>query len=143
MEVTMWTKSYSKTVENLNAAEVWTVWTDVNHWHTWQDDIEFAKLNGEFRKGGLIHFKPKGGPNIKLELTEVKPNSVFVDLTRFPLARMFDSHEIIDHGENLEIKSTIRIEGPLSFLWRKLVAENVAKGLEEQTDRLIEKVKNG
>ena len=139
----MWTKSYSKTVENLKAAEVWTVWADVNQWHTWQDDIEFAKLNGEFRKGGLIHFKPKGGPNFKLELTEVKPNSVFVDLTRFPLARMFDSHEIIDHGEKLEIKSTIRIEGPLSFLWRKLVAENVAKGLEEQTDRLIEKVKNG
>ena len=139
----MWTKSYSKTVENLKAAEVWTVWTDVNQWHTWQDDIEFAKLNGEFSKGGLIHFKPKGGPNIKLELTEVKPNSAFVDLTRFPLARMFDSHEIIDHGEKLEIKSTIRIEGPLSFLWKKLVAENVAEGLEEQTDRLIEKVKNG
>lgn len=139
----MWTKSYSKTVENLNAAKVWSVWTDVNQWHTWQDDIEFAKLNGEFRKGSLIHFKPKGGPNIKLELTEVTPNSVFVDLARFPLARMFDSHEIIDHGENLEIKSTIRIEGPLSFLWRKLVAENVAKGLEEQTDKLIEKVKNG
>jgi hypothetical protein len=56
---------------------------------------------------------------------------------------MVDSHEIIDHGENLEIKSTIRIEGALSFLWRKIVAENVAKGLEEQTDRLIEKVKNG
>ena len=139
----MWTKSYSKIVENLDAARVWTVWTDVDQWHTWQDDIEYAKLNGEFEKGGLIHFKPRGGPNIKLELAEVKPNSVFVDLTRFPLARMFDSHELIDHGGNLEIKSTIRIQGPLSFLWRKLVAENVANGLEQQTDKLIEKVNNG
>lgn len=139
----MWTKSYSKIVENLDAAKVWTVWTDVDQWHTWQDDIEYAKLNGEFEKGGLIHFKPRGGPNIKLELAEVKPNSVFVDLTRFPLARMFDSHELIDHGGNLEIKSTIRIQGPLSFLWRKLVAENVANGLEQQTDKLIEKVNNG
>ena len=139
----MWTKSYSKIVENLDAAKVWTVWTDVDQWHTWQDDIEYAKLNGEFEKGGLIHFKPRGGPNIKLELAEVKPDSVFVDLTRFPLARMFDSHELIDHGGNLEIKSTIRIQGPLSFLWRKLVAENVANGLEQQTDKLIEKVNNG
>ena len=139
----MWTKSYSKIVENLDAAKVWTVWTDVDQWHTWQDDIEYAKLNGEFATGGLIHFKPRGGPNIKLELAEVKPNSVFVDLTRFPLARMFDSHELIDHGGNLEIKSTIRIQGPLSFLWRKLVAENVANGLEQQTDKLIEKVNNG
>ena len=139
----MWTKSYSKIVENLDAAKVWTVWTDVDQWHTWQDDIEYATLSGEFAKGGLIHFKPRGGPNIKLELAEVKPDSVFVDLTRFPLARMFDSHELIDHGGNLEIKSTIRIQGPLSFLWRKLVAENVANGLEQQTDKLIEKVNNG
>lgn len=130
----MWTKSYSKTVENLNATQVWTVWTDVNQWHTWQDDIEYAKLNGEFKNGSVIHFKPKGGPNIKLELTKVKPDSVFVDLTRFPLARMYDFHELIDHGNKLEIKSTIQIEGPLSFLWRKLVAENVAYGLKEQTE---------
>ena len=79
---------------------------------------------------------------MKIELTEVKLNSVFVDLTRFPLARMYDSHELIDHGNKLEIKMTIRIEGPLSFLWRKLVAENVANGMKEQTERLIEKARN-
>jgi hypothetical protein len=139
----MWSKSYSKTVMGLNANQVWKVWTDVNQWHTWQDDIEYAELVGEFRKGNIFRFKPKGGPNIKIELTEVKPNSVFVDLTRFPLARMYDSHELIERGDKLEIKATIRIEGPLSFLWRKLVAENVADGMKEQTERLIEKVKNG
>jgi len=139
----MWNKSYSKTVEGLNASQIWKVWTDVNQWHTWQDDIEYAKLDGEFRVGSVFRFKPKGGPNIQIELTEVKPNSVFVDLTRFPLARMFDSHELIDHGNKLEIKTTIRVEGPLSFLWRKLVAENVANGMKEQTERLIAKARNG
>jgi hypothetical protein len=139
----MWSKSYSKMIEGVNAGQVWNVWTDVNQWHTWQDDIDHAKLDGGFETGNVIHFKPKGGPNIKLELTEVKPNSVFIDLTRFPLAKMYDLHELIDHGNKLEIKSTIRIEGPLSFIWKKLVAENVANGLEEQTEKLIEKVKNG
>lgn len=139
----MWTKSYSKTVEGLSAARVWKVWTDVNQWHTWQDDIDYAMLDGPFGKGNVVRFKPKGGPMIKLELTEVKANSFFVDLTRFPLAKMYDVHELIDHGAALEIKSTIRMEGPLSFLWRKLVGENVAAGLEKQTERLIEKTKNG
>lgn len=135
----MWTKSYSKTVENLDGSRVWRIWTDVNQWHTWQDDIEYAELDGKFKTGNVIRFKPKGGPALKIELTEVKPGSVFVDLTRFPMARMYDSHELIDHGGKLELKSTIRIQGPLSFLWRKLVAENVANGLKEQTDKLIEK----
>jgi hypothetical protein len=139
----MWCKSYSKTVEGLSANQVWKVWTDVNQWHTWQDDIEYANLDGEFIEGNVFLFKPKGGPNIKIELTEVESNSIFVDLTRFPLARMYDSHELIEHGDKLEIKTTIRIEGPLSFLWRKLVAENVANGMKEQTERLIEKAKNG
>ena len=139
----MWIKSYSKRVEGIDINRIWDVWTDVNKWHTWQDDIEYAKLTDEFKQGSIIHFKPKGGPNIKIELTEVRPNSIFIDLTRFPLAKMYDSHELIDHGDTVEIKTTIKIEGPLSFLWRKLVAENIVNGLEEQTDKLIKRITNG
>lgn len=139
----MWSKSYSRVVEGLSASQVWGVWTDVNQWHTWQDDIEYAMLDGEFKKGSLFRFKPKGGPDIKIEITEVEPNALFVDLTRFPLARMYDTHELIEHDNGLEIRSTIRIEGPLSFLWRKLVAEEVADGMKEQTEKLIEKATNG
>lgn len=138
----MWSKSYSTTVKGLRASQVWKVWTDVDRWPTWQDDIENAKLDGEFKQGGVFRFKPKGGPVFDLELTKVEPVAVFVDLTRFPLARMYDAHELVDRGEDVEIKTTIRIEGPLSFLWRKIVAENVANGMKEQTERLIEKARD-
>ncbi len=138
----MWSKTYSITVEGLSAEKIWKVWTDVNNWHKWQDDIDYAKLDGEFKEGNVIKFRPKGGPNINLELTEVHPGSCFVDLTRFPLAKMYDTHELITHGNKVEIKSTIRVEGFLAFVWRKLVAEGVANGLEEQTNKLIEAVKN-
>lgn len=138
----MWSKTYSIKATDLKADQVWKVWADVNQWHTWQDDIEYAKLDGEFKKGNVFRFKPKGGPKFNIELTKVEPNSAFVDLTRFPLAKMYDSHELIDHGDELEIKTTISIEGPLSFVWRKIVAENVANGMKEQTERLIEKARN-
>lgn len=138
----MWSKSYSKTVKGLTVSQVWKAWADVNQWHTWQDDIEYATLDGEFKKGNSFRFKPKGGPKFNIELIRVEPNSVFVDLTKFPLAKMYDSHELIDHGNELEIKTTISIEGPLSFLWRKIVAEGVASGMKDQTERLIEKARN-
>ncbi|MEO8134663.1 MAG: SRPBCC family protein [Betaproteobacteria bacterium] len=138
----MWSKSYSTTVRDLKADQVWSVWTDINQWHTWQDDIEYAKLDGHFETGNVFRFRPKGGPNINIELTKVEPQSLFVDLTRFPLARMYGSHELIDHGDRLEIKTTISIEGPLSFVWRKIVAENVANEMKEQTERLIEKTRS-
>jgi hypothetical protein len=64
-------------------------------------------------------------------------------MTRFPGAKMYGDHEFIVHGDALEIRTTMSIEGPLSFLWRKLVAEGVASGMFEQTERLIDIVKNG
>ena len=137
----MWSKTYSQKVTGLKADHVWKVWTDVNQWHTWQDDIEYAKLEGEFKVGKRFLFKPKGGPKINIELTSVEPKRIFIDLTRFPLAKMYDSHEIINHGDELEIKTTISIEGMLSFIWRKLVAENVANGMKEQTEKLIARAK--
>jgi hypothetical protein len=54
---------------------------------------------------------------------------------------MFGSHEFISHGDELEIRTTMSIEGFLSFLWRKIVAEDVANGMAKQTEALIEQVR--
>jgi uncharacterized protein YndB with AHSA1/START domain len=142
-ERAMWRKSYSKTVKGLQAEQVWKVWTDINQWHSWQGDIDYAKLEGDFKVGNSFLLKPKGGPKVRIELIRVEPNKVFTDLTRFPLARMYGSHEFIHHGDELEIKTTMSIEGGLAWLWRKIVAEDVANGMSEQTERLIEKARNG
>ena len=139
----MWTRSYSRTVSGLTADQVWKVWSDVDRWHLWQNDIEYARLNGEFKTGGTFRFKPKGGPRLTLELSEVRPRELFVDITRFPLARMVDSHELIERGGALEIKTTVRMEGPLAFVWRKLVGEDVVKSLPEQTDGLVRMAATG
>lgn len=74
----MWSKSYSKTVKGLKASQVWRIWADVDQWHVWQDDIRFAKLNGEFKAGNSFRFKPKGGPTFNIELTKVEENTLFI-----------------------------------------------------------------
>lgn len=139
----MWSKTYSKMITGLKAEQVWKVWTDLNQWHTWQSDIEYAKLDGEFQVGNTFLLKPKGGPRVNIEIIKVEPNRQFTDLTRFPGAKMYGSHEFVIHGDELEIKTTMSIEGPLSFVWRKIVAEDVANGMMEQTDNLIAKARNG
>jgi hypothetical protein len=134
----MWSSSYSKKVEGVSAQQLWKVWSDVNEWHRWQDDIEYARIEGAFESGRSFRFKPKGGPDLRLELSGVEPGRAFTDITRFPLARMVDSHELIDHGDGVEVKTTVTVQGPLAFLWRKLVAEGVARSLPEQTERLVQ-----
>ena len=137
----MWSKTFSKRVKGLDAAKVWSVWSDINAWPQWLDDVQTTRLEGEVTTGAKFLFQPKGGPKLTLELTAVEPGRSFVDMTRFPLARMYDAHDVIDHGDEIEIRSTVSIQGPLALLWRKVVAEGVAASLEHQTDALIARVR--
>jgi polyketide cyclase/dehydrase/lipid transport protein len=139
----MWSSTHSKTVKGLKAEQVWQVWTDVNQWHTWQPDIEHARLDGAFAAGNTFVLKPKGGPKVNIEIITAEPGSRFTDLTRFPGARMYGNHEFVVRGDELEIRTTMSIEGPLAWLWRKIVAEGVAKGMAAQTEKLVEQAANG
>ena len=132
-----WSRSYSTRVKGVEPEKIWKVWTDIDHWHTWQSDIEYAKLEGEFKPGSTFTLKPVKGPKVKIRLHRVEPLRNFTDLTRFPGARMYGSHDFICHGDELEIKTTIELEGFMSFLWRKIVAEDIVKSLPEQTKNLI------
>jgi len=134
----MWTESYSQIVNDLTAADVFAVWSDIDHWTDWQDDVAFAQLHGAFAAGSFFTFQPKGGPKLNLELVKVEHNRVFTDFTRFPLARMYGIHEFLDHKDGLELRTTMQISGPLAFLWRRLVMQNIVKDLPRQTDALIQ-----
>lgn len=137
----MWTRSHSTFVDDLSIEQLWQVWSDVDQWHVW-DDVDAAHLNGTFASGQTFAFKPKGGPNLTLLLKEVKPYQSFTDMTTFPLARMYGQHEFIAHGDHrVEIKVTMSIEGALAWLWRKIVAEGIVKGLPEQAERLIRRTR--
>lgn len=136
----MKTHSYSKTVKNVELKKLWSTWTDVNHWNTWQDDTDFASIQGDFKEGNFFTLKPKGGPKVKIKLLKVVPEKQFIDLTNFPLAKMYGDHEFIVHGNNeIEIKTTMSIEGPLAFLWKKIVMDDIVKKLDQQTESLIKK----
>jgi hypothetical protein len=53
----MWSRTYSQKVTDSSAAQLWQVWADVNRGHTWQDNIEYAKLAGEFCFGSKVPVK--------------------------------------------------------------------------------------
>jgi len=90
------------------------LFADVNNWHTWDDGIEYASLHGTFEKGNYLMLKPKGGPKVKVELLETVPGRNFLDVTLFPLAKMYDNHVFEETPEGLKITNTISVKGLLS-----------------------------
>jgi hypothetical protein len=125
----MWTKTYSIVTKEVTKEQMWKLFADVNNWHKWDTEIEYAKINGKFEKGNTFELKPKGGPKVKIELVETIENQKFIDLTRFPLAKMFGEHTFEETPDGLKITATMTVKGVLSFLWVKLVAKNIAEGM--------------
>jgi hypothetical protein len=134
----MWIKTHSVTVNNIEPARIWQIWSDIPNRGKWDLDTEWARINGPFVKGAIFYMKPKGGPKIKMEITECVPNAVFTDCFRIPFARMYGIHQMETSKEGLHLNTSIKVEGLLGWVLRKLVAEKVADEMPAQTEKLIQ-----
>lgn len=97
-----WEKTHTVKTQNLSKGLLWKVWQDVNNWHTWDTDIEYARLEQPFAVGNTFLLKPKGGPKVKIKLLKVESHRSFTDLTSFPLAKMYGIHEMRETKDGLE-----------------------------------------
>jgi hypothetical protein len=117
----MWSKSHTIVTKAVTAEQMWKLLADVNNWTSWDQSIEFAQLEGKFEKGNFFMFQPKGGPKMKIGIVEATKNQRFMDLTNFPLAKMYGDHTLESTPEGLKITTTMSVKGVLGFVWRKLV----------------------
>lgn len=133
----MWIKTYSITVPAIEPRQIWKIWSDINNRPQWDLDTEWAELNGPFEVGAVFRFKPKGGPKLSMRITECVPNQSFTDCFKIPFARLYGIHQMESTKEGLKIITSIKVEGLLGWLLRKIVAEKVAAEVPEQTAMLI------
>mgnify|MGYP000199134656 CR=1 FL=1 len=134
----MWTHTYSKTFKNVNKETIWQLWTDVNNWIKWQEDLDYCKLAGPFAVGNHFMLKPKGvNKAFKIELTEIEEGRKFTDCTTFFGAKMYGTLELEETKEGLRLTNVHTVTGLLRWLWIKLVAQNVANSAPQQMEALV------
>lgn len=133
----MWTKSHSIITTEVTKEQMWKLFADVNNWPTWDKGIEFAKLEDKFEKGNHFMFQPKGGPKLKIGIIEAIENKKFTDFTKFPLAKMYGEHLFEETLDGLKMTTTMKVEGILSFLWIKIVAQKIVDGLPNDMQEQI------
>jgi hypothetical protein len=74
----MWSKEHS--IETAGPPErIWSLWTDVPGWPTWNGDIERIELVGPFTAGSRIVMTPIGQEPIALRIAEAIAPDLFVD----------------------------------------------------------------
>lgn len=137
----MWKKTNSFITKEIDKKQIWNLFKDVNNWPSWDTELEFTNLKGEFKAGNYFILKPKGGPKLKIDLIEVTPYTYFKDRTNLFLAKMYDEHFFEDTKDGLKITNTITVEGILGFLWVKIIAKNLADSMIEHIKIQIEVAK--
>ena len=133
----MWSRSFQKTYTGVTKEQIWRLWTDVNNWTRWHDDLDYCKMEGEFKVGNHFMLKPQGVSPVKIMLTEVNPYRSFTDCAEFFGAKMYDTHAMEETSEGLIISHKVVVTGPLRWIWVKLVAQGVAADVPREVDALV------
>lgn len=138
----MWIRSHAQVYQGVKKEDIWRLWTDVNNWATWHEDLEYCKMEGAFVVGNYFMLKPKGASAVKITLIEIEKGRKFTDCTTFFGAKMYDTHELEETKDGLLLTNRLVVTGPLKFLWVKLVAQNVAATVPQDMNVLVNRAKS-
>jgi hypothetical protein len=131
----MWQFEYSVTGNNISKEQVWAVWSDVNNWNKWDDDIDSSE--GDFMDGAALSIKPKRGPRVNATMT-CKLRQSFTVKSALPLGTKVEfTHFLTETPVGLKITHGITIQGPLTFLFKYVIGKSVEKNLPSTMNKLL------
>ena len=92
-------------------------------------ETESVIVDGPMAAGTRGRLKPVKGPAARFTFTQVTPGVGFANVTRLPLARLTFDHRIEPDGDGSRVTHSVRIDGPLTPLFVRLIGRSTAAGL--------------
>jgi hypothetical protein len=135
----MWQEKYSVET-NLSTEKIWSLWTDVKNWNKWNMYIEYSNLNGMFMDGTYGSFKTFSGVKslfLFFELKNCIKNKSFIARIKLFFCIIDFGYELIEKNNKQKIKHYIKIYGPLTFYYKKIIGYNSVKYLQSSVKRLV------
>jgi hypothetical protein len=110
---------------------------DGRRWSLWNPGVEWMTIEGPLRPGTVVTLKPKGAPQTALRIAEVREREKLELVVTFgPLAALRLGWSLVTANGGTAIAQTVGIEGPLASVLLRRAAERIARGMEENLQRL-------
>ena len=120
---------------------VWNIWKDVPNWPSWDTDLEWSRLNGEFAAGTTGTLKPKGWFASNFTVTEVIPNSIHKDTTYMPFTTLVFSHHVEKiNTTQVRIVHNLKVSGLLAPLLWLTMRFQLRKSIPHALENLVQRV---
>jgi hypothetical protein len=135
-------KSYECVVRtDVPSRSLWSVFSDLENWKLWDAGVEDTRWVD--REGKVFTLTPRGSRPVTIRVSAYEEGRLWTDRTAFPLAVLEGEHTFRSlPGGGTEIRTTMRVRGPLAFLWDRLVVRGIASGAKEQTEALISRARS-
>lgn len=136
----MWKKEI--TIEtDATKEQIWKIWSDVENWNKWDNEVESSKINGKFQKGTKGILKPTNGPKSKFILESANYPVEFISKSNLPLAKMNFTHKLTEKDGKLFITHGVEISGLTTFLFSKVIGKKIVAELPKTMENLSKMAK--
>ncbi|CND47414.1 hypothetical protein [Yersinia intermedia] len=128
-----WTYSESVTTE-ATPAQIWAMWQDVPSWPCWDNELKWARLNGDFTKGTTGRLKPVNGPAVDFTLSRVEIHCAFSNVATLPLTNLVFDHDYFSSavtGEPAYIRHSVTMTGWLVPVFSRLIGNRIKAHLRD------------
>jgi len=137
-----WQYEETLTIE-ASADAVWALWSHPGTWPTWDKEVKWAQLEGDFVQGGQGQIQPASGPKIAFTLIEVEVGKRFTNRAKLPLTTMDFSHGYrpAENNRLATITHGVTFRGLLAPLFGRLIGRSIAKHLRRAMLELARQAK--
>ena len=110
---------------------VWaSAYADPDAWPKWNRELKRASLDGPLAAGAEARIVFRTGLRLRFRVVEFEDGRLFTDEARLPGARMGHQHLVEPaSGGGSHLTNTIYIEGPLAWVWRRILGPAAARTL--------------
>jgi hypothetical protein len=112
-------------------------WADMGTWPEWDEAVAWAHLDGPFAAGSTGTLKPRGGPKVSFVIETLEHGSEFTDVSSMPGAKLRIRHLVSVDDRTTRVDIDVSIEGPLEWLWRRVIGKGIASSTPEGLAKLV------
>lgn len=124
---------------DVSPAAVWQrAYADAEAWPQWNAEIKRARLDKPLSLGAEAKIVFGTGLRLRFRVVEYEEGRLFTDESRMPGARMGHRHLLEPTTAGSRLTNTIYIEGPLAFLWRRIMGPAAARALPGAQRAVVE-----
>lgn len=125
---------------SLPVERLWEIWTDVDGWHRWADDIVWARLREPFAAGARGRIRYRGFPPMTFRVKSVEPGRAYLTEVPLALATLSFDHRIEDRPEDggVELVERIGFRGPLAGPLGRLQGPRIERAWPGAMERLVQ-----